>query len=313
MSERAMHRPVLVKEVVEFLVVTEGGTYVDATVGSGGHARAILERAGPKARLLGIDRDEEAIRRCRESLWNFREQIVLVHGNFVQLEKLVAEEGIQDVDGILFDLGVSSEQLEDPERGFSFLKDGPLDMRMDRSQATSAQHLLRNASEAELFRILRDFGQERNARRIARAVVRERAKRPLLRTSDLVQVVGRVVGGSQPPQRIHPATRTFQAIRIAVNDELNCLEQGLAAALAVVRTGARIAVITFHSGEDRVVKHFFARHVGRMESLPGGGCAWRGETPRVRLLSRRPIVPTPQEVLSNPRARSAKLRVVEIA
>ncbi|MCX7590970.1 MAG: 16S rRNA (cytosine(1402)-N(4))-methyltransferase RsmH [Kiritimatiellae bacterium] len=309
--ERQRHRPVLVKEVTDLLVRREGGSFIDATVGSGGHARAILERAGARARLLGIDRDPEAIDRCRQFLSDFRDRCEFVQANFADIREIAMHKGMTDVDGIIFDLGVSSEQLESAERGFSFAKDGPLDMRMDPSEGETAGMLLGRVSEEELFRMLRELGNEPKARQIARAVVRARAGEGLKSTRDLARLVERTTGG-RAAHHIHPATRTFLAIRIAVNAELESLKKGLEASLSLLRKGGRLAVISFHSGEDRIVKQFFLRHVGRMESLPAGGSRLVVETPQLRLVNRRPIVPTEEEVAMNPRARSAKLRIAEV-
>ena len=304
-----MHLAVMVGEVVELLSVGRGGVYIDGTVGSGGHAAAILDAAGPGCRLLGIDRDAEALGRARERLAGRRDACELVRGDFADMAGLASGCGITAVDGILLDLGVSSDQLESAERGFSFEQDGPLDMRMDRSQPTRAADLVNALSEAELKRILREFGEEPRAGGVARRIVSAREASRIETTAELSRLAVRAWGGRRG--RRHPATRTFQALRIAVNRELDSLAAGLAAGLRLLKPGGRMAVISFHSLEDRIVKHAFARHAGRWESLPAGGREWRGEEPAVRRVTRKPVRPSEEEAVRNPRARSAKLRVAE--
>jgi len=303
-----MHLSVMAKEIVDLLVRREGGTFVDGTLGNGGHARAILERAGPAAHLLGLDRDEEALGRAAQTLADRAQQSILVHANFDTLHAVAAAQGITAADGVLLDLGVSSDQLDTAGRGFSFMKDGPLDMRMDRTQAFTAADLVNTWSESELAECIRANGEEPMARRIAAAIVRERTRAPLQTTRALADLVERTVGRRG---RIHPATRTFQAVRMAVNDELGAIERGLEAGLGLLKPGGRMAVITFHSLEDRAVKQCFVRHAGRMEALAAGGEVWRGEEPKVSRVTRKPLVAGEAELAENPRARSAKLRVVE--
>jgi 16S rRNA (cytosine1402-N4)-methyltransferase len=304
-----VHRPVLLNEVVEYMEVKRGGFYIDGTVGSGGHAAAVLEQTGGEGMLLGLDQDVEALERADRKLKPFRGSYRLVHGNLADLEQFCKELGVGPADGILFDLGVSSNQLDSPERGFSFQQDGPLDMRMDRSREPSAESLVNDAPVAELERIIRTLGEERQARRIARAIDRERRKERIQTTGRLALIVEKAVGGRRG--RIHPATRTFQALRMAVNRELECLDAGLRAGLDRLSASGRMLVISFHSLEDRRVKHFFAEHAGRMVSLQAGGERWEGSLPRVRRVTRKPVVATEEEIAENPRARSAKLRVVE--
>ena len=308
-DEASGHVPVLVGEVLERLAVRPGGIYVDGTLGSGGHARAVLERAGPQGVLLGIDRDAEAIARARRNLQGVAGRCVFVKGNFAEVAGIARREGFDRVDGVLLDIGVSSEQLDEPERGFSFRADSALDMRMDRSSGSTAADLIRRLSEEELRSILRDYGEEHRAARIARAIVAARKRMPLATTGELARVVETAAGGRRG--RLHPATRTFQALRIAVNDELDCLERGLVGGLDLLAPGGRLAVISFHSLEDRIVKRFAVRHAGRWESLQAGGRRWHGELPVVALVTRKPVTPSEEEVGRNPRARSAKLRVVE--
>ncbi len=307
-----MHEPVMVREVLDWLRVRPGGVYLDGTFGAGGHARAILERAAPNGIVLGLDRDGEALARadwvadvggcagCR---------LVLAHGNYADMARLARENGIESVDGVLLDAGVSSDQLDAPERGFGFLRDGPLDMRMDRAAGATAADWLNEAPDRELERVFREYGEERMARRIARVVVGERGRRPIRTTGALAELVCRAVG--RRTGRIHPATRVFQALRIAVNDELIHLEAGLKAGLALLKRGGRMVAISFHSLEDRLAKRLFRDHEGRNVSLPAGGSAWEGLEPRVRVLTRKPVVAGATERGVNPRSRSAKLRAVE--
>jgi 16S rRNA (cytosine1402-N4)-methyltransferase len=304
-----MHQPVLMDEVLELLLIKRGGIYIDGTVGGGGHAQAILERIGPDGFLLGIERDEEALRRTETRLANWKKQCVLAHGNYRCMADIAKSRGIDRVDGVLLDLGVSSDQLDSPERGFSFNGEGPLDMRMDNSKGKTAADLVNSMSEAELTSTLREFGEEPHAGRIARAIVRERTVAPITTTVQLADLVARAAGGRRG--RLHPATRTFQALRIKVNDEMGAIKEGLAASAGILKDGGRMAVISFHSLEDRNVKDFFKRHAGRWESLQAGGQRFVVEEPTVRVLTRKPVTPSEKEVESNPRSRSAKLRAAE--
>ena len=297
----AIHRPVMRAEAVRFLAPDRGGIYVDGTVGLGGHAAAILA-AGPEARLIGIDRDPQALRYAAARLAQFGDRVRLVHGNYRDLAEILAGLGIEAIDGFLLDLGLSSLQLDAPERGFSFRADGPLDMRMDPTQKTSAADLVNAASVKELARILRDYGEERFAGRIARAIV---AARPIETTRALAEIVRRAIPRRFHERRIDPATRTFQALRIAVNDELRNLQDGLAAGFAALRPGGVIVVISFHSLEDRIVKRFFRKlATPRYESLAPGPPL----PPQAEVLTKKPLRPSEEEIGENPRARSAKLR-----
>ena len=301
------HKPVLLKETVDALAVKPGGVYVDGTLGRAGHAREMLARAGEGARLVGIDRDEQALFESAELLGK-APGVTLVHGRHGDIARIVRDAGIDAVDGILLDLGVSSPQLDEAGRGFSFRADGPLDMRMDRSRGETAADLVATRSEEELADLLRTLGEEPNARRIAKAIVRARAASPIETTAQLAELVERTVGRSGAH---HPATRTFQAIRMAVNDEMCELERALAGGLELLKPGGRFAVITFESLTDRTVKRFFAAHAGRMVSLQQGGERWEGDLPKVRLATRRAVTASEEEIEENPRARSAKLRAVE--
>lgn len=290
------HTAVLPQAVIELLDPRPGGIYVDATLGGGSHATLLLERAGPGATLLGIDADPAALAAAGERLATLApskppQRIVLAHGNFRGLAALAGEAGIAQADGILFDLGVSSHQLDTPERGFSFNVDAPLDMRLDPAQGPGAADLLNSLPEQELADIFYRYGEERASRRIARWIVERRQKQPFSSTAELASLVSRALGGQRG--RIHPATRTFQALRIAVNGELDSLAAVLPQAVELLAPGGRLAVISFHSLEDRIVKHFI-----------------RGEA-RLRALTKKPLEADEAEVAANPRARSAKLRVAE--
>jgi len=294
------HVPVLVREVVATLEPRPGGAYIDCTVGGGGHAEAILEAAGPSSRLVGIDRDAAALPVARDRLRRFGDRVRLIRGDFRELPRLVSALEPEGFDGILFDLGVSSLQLDDPSRGLSFSMEGPLDMRMDRESGTpSARELLHTLPEENLTRIIREYGEDRWARQIARGIVAARRHGSLETTRDLAAVAARAIPRRFWPRRIHPATRTFQAMRIAVNQELEGLEGALDGAIRLLHAGGRIGVIAFHSLEDRVVKHLF-RRLAAAEAAPG-----------VTIVTRRPMTPSPEERAQNPRARSAKLRVAE--
>jgi len=293
-------------EVLELLGIRPGGTYVDATVGAGGHAALLCAAVGGEGKVVGIDWDPEALRVARERLAEWGDRIVLRRGNFRDMGVILHELGIEVVDGVLMDLGVSSLQLADPRRGFSFRGEGDLDMRMDPSLPRTAAQVLNSADMDELAAIFRELGEVRRPRALARAVVRRRQLAPLRKVGDLVEVVERVMGESGG--RLHPATNVFRALRMAVNDELENLRSGLEEALRVLGPTGRLVVISFHSLEDRLVKDCFRRHEGRRVSLPEGGERLVFEPPRVRVLTRKPLTPGPEELRMNPRARSAKLR-----
>jgi len=283
------HTPVLVREVLHFLSDPGLRLLADATVGMGGHARAFLE-SHAEARVIGIDRDGEGLEAARRNLEGFGDRVRLRHAAFSQLREVLAEADALPVDAVLFDLGVSSPQLDAPERGFSFRHDGPLDMRMDRTQRTTAADLVNRLPERRLGDLIFELGEERSARRVAASIVAERRREPIRTTLHLAEIVRRAVRGRS---RIDAATRTFQALRLAVNEEPAELEAGLRAAADAVRPGGRIVALSFHSGEDRLVKEFF-----------------RGE-PRLVPLTRKPIPCPEEEARENPRARSARLRAAE--
>ena len=305
-----LHVPVLLEETVSRLVTAPGGWYLDATAGAGGHASALLAAAGLDARLLVLDRDGRALELARAALAPFGGRAVLERANFSEMAAAAARCGVRGFRGILMDLGVSSMQLDEAARGFSFREEAPLDMRMDDRQELTAAELLRRLAPEELAQVLRRYGEEPMAKRIARAVGEALARgEPLETTTQLAALVERAKGGRRG--RIHPATQTFQALRIAVNGELEALEQALPAALDLLEPGGRLAVISFHSLEDRMVKQFMTAHEGRMESLARGGARWSGTLPRARRVARKPVTPSEEEVRRNPRSRTAKLRVLE--
>ncbi|ACB94334.1 16S rRNA (cytosine(1402)-N(4))-methyltransferase RsmH [Beijerinckia indica] len=300
----ARHVPVLREEVVAALDCKKGGFYLDATFGAGGYTRALL--AEPETHVLAIDRDPEAIAAGRALEAESAGRLILAHGRFSTLADIAAAEGIPAFDGIVFDIGVSSMQLDQPERGFSFRGEGPLDMRME-SRGPSAADLVNTADEQRLADIFYYFGEERASRRIARAIVTDRAHTPFTTTRQLAELIARVNPGK--PGDIHPATRVFQALRIAVNEELLELVRALAAAEALLREGGRLVVVTFHSLEDRIVKQFLAARSGRGQAvsrpLPGEPAL---APPTFILPGKQPVLPSPEEIAVNPRARSAKLR-----
>lgn len=311
-SPGAPHRPVLLRESLEALRPVPGATIVDATVGPGGHTEALLESVGPTGRVIGIDRDPSALAFARVRLERFRDRFVTIHGDHRDLVALLHRADVVVVDGVLGDLGISSRQLDDASRGFAFSTDGPLDMRMDpESGGPSAADLVTNLDAHALREIIATWGEERLAARIARAIVRDREKQPFLTTGALAALIERVAGPAARRFRIHPATRTFQALRIAVNREIEGIPAFVNGAASILRRGGRLAVISFHSLEDRAVKtamHALAHRCVCPPALPVCGC---GRENVVRAVTSRPIVPGPDETASNPRARSAKLRVVE--
>lgn len=305
------HKPVLVREVIDSLQCRAGAVYVDGTLGGGGHAFEILKNSAPDGRLIGIDADGDALREAQKRLSPFRGRAILVKGNFADMENTLSGMNIDKVEGILLDLGVSSHQLDTAERGFSFTLDAPLDMRMDRNRGPSAYDLIHTLSEEELGELIRRFGEERVAGRIARAIVRRRAVSPIRTTADLAGVVTAASPGIRGRSRIHPATRTFQALRIAVNDELTHLQRAIAGGMKRLKPGGRLCVISFHSLEDRIVKNAFrAGEKGCIcpPDLPICAC---GRKPIMKVVTHRPIVPGQDEIRDNPRARSAKLRTAE--
>ena len=309
--ETFRHLSVLPDEVIQLLNPRQGGVYLDGTLGGGGHAGQILERCTPGGLLIGMDQDEQALQAASRRLADFGTAARLVHGNFGELERHLERLGITALDGFILDLGVSSHQLDSAVRGFSFQQDAPLDMRMDTGRGETAADLLNDLPEPELERIIRDFGEERWAKRIAAFIARARQETPFVTTLQLVDIVKGAVPKAKWDERIHPATRTFQAIRIAVNHELENLEKGLRAALDRLKPDGRGVVISFHSLEDRIVKHIFREYATGCtcpRNFPVCAC---NNKPRVRVLTGRPVTASRQEIEANPRSRSAKLRAVE--
>ena len=306
----AKHVSVLLKEAVDALAVRPGGRYIDGTLGRAGHSIEIARRGGT---VLGIDRDGQALEEVASSAaareWIDSGKLETVKGVHGDIAGIAREKGWNCIDGILLDLGVSSPQLDEAGRGFSFVRNGPLDMRMDRSRGMTAADLVNGESEEYLEGIFRDYGDERQARRIARWIGTARKSRPFATTKDLADGIEKLVGRHGAH---HPATRVFQALRMAVNDETGELERALSGGIGVLAPGGRFVVITFESVTDRIVKKFFAGHVGRMVSLPQGGERWEGSAPRARAVLRKAARASEEETVSNPRARSAKLRAIEI-
>ena len=306
----AYHESVMKNEVLHYLNVHMEGVIVDGTLGDGGHTEFILKNTAPEIRVFAIDRDRSAIERARERLSPFRDRVTLAYGNLGDLKSLAVQNGIIRIVGLLMDLGVSSPQLDPPGRGFSIQHDGPLDMRMDLSQKTSAADLLKKLSDAELIAIFKNFGEERYSKRIVRAIRKEQAERPITTTGQLSRIVAKVMA-SPRHTRIHPATRTFQALRIAVNDELEQLKLALQDVIGLLNSTARLVVISFHSLEDRIVKTFFRDEQKGCSCPPKIPMCICGRTQTLKILTRKPIVPSEEEVARNPRSISAKLRVAE--
>ncbi len=309
--EATIHTPVMPRELVEWLAPHAGGRYVDGTLGGAGHTALLLEASAPDGSVLGIDADAHALERAEAWLADAVSagRLVLRQGNFARMAQFARDAELAPVDGVLLDLGLSSDQLADRARGFSFATDAPLDMRFDTSRGVSAADLVNTLDERELADLLYHYGEERRSRQIARRIFAAREQAPITRTGELARLASAGVQGR--PGGISPATRTFQALRIAVNDELGSLEVALPAALEILKPGGRLAVISFHSLEDRIVKHYFqAEEKGCVcpPELPECVC---GRVPRLRILTRHPLVPSEDERAENPRARSAKLRVAE--
>ena len=307
------HEPVLVEEVVTALAAAPGSLQIDATVGGGGHTERVLAATDPDGRLLGLDADEAAIARVRARLEpRFGERLVLRQANFRELGTVAPDAGFDVVDGCLFDLGLSSFQLADVDRGFSFRAEGPLDMRFDTTRGVPAAELLETLDAAELTALFRRYGEEPFAGRIARAIVEDRRGSPVRTAQELASLIERVAPSRAPGRRrVHPATRVFQALRIAVNEELEALQGGLAAALDLLRPGGRLVVLSYHSLEDRIVKRFFQAERRGCTCPPELPICVCGRLPRLRLVTPKGIVPAAAEIAANPRARSARLRAAE--
>lgn len=307
-----LHRPVLLTELLDALAIQPNGTYVDANLGGGGHAEAVLEASGPRGRLLGIDADGGAIAKSRARLARFGDRLSTFHGSSAHLSRSITEAGFGEIDGAYFDLGLSSDQLVDRERGFGIRAGGLLDLRFDTRTGESAAELLAQASSADLEQIFREYGEEPHAAKIARAIVAVRGSTPITTAEQLAALVEESVPKRYgPPSRIHPATRVFQALRIAVNDELTALSTALAAAIAALRVGGRVVVLTYHSLEDRIVKQAFAAAARRCVCPPRVPVCVCANQATLRLITRHPITATEDEIAANPRSRSAKLRAAE--
>ena len=309
MAHDTRHKPVLLSETISALAVKPDGVYIDGTLGRAGHTREILALGG---KVLGIDRDDQALEEVAKIVGGEPEifaNLSVAKGRHGDLKRLADEKGWKKVDGILLDLGVSSPQLDEAGRGFSFLRDGPLDMRMDRAGGVSAADIVNEEDAGELAKIFRDLGEEPHAGRIAKAIAAARAKKRFETTLELAGFIERLIGRRGGH---HPATRVFQALRMAVNDEMGELERALEDGISILKPGGRFAVITFESLTDRVVKRFFAAHVGKMVSLQQGGEKWEGALPRAVAVTRKAVKAAEEELNLNPRSRSAKLRVIEV-
>ena len=306
MEETPAHQPVLYNEIIHFLEPHRSGRYVDGTIGAGGHARGILDASSPDGLLLGLDVDTTALQIARKKLESYQDRVFLVHSSFKNLSSQLNAMGWQMVDGILLDLGLSSMQLDIPERGFSFMKDADLDMRFNQRNPLSAKDLVNNLPEGELADLLYRFGEERRSRQVAKAIVNAR---PIGSTVELANIVASATRSGKPGR--HPATRSFQALRIAVNDELVVLEETLPQAIRSLKPEGRLAVIAYHSLEDRIVKHYFRQESQDCICPPEQVVCNCGHEARVKVVTKRPIRPQAEEINRNSRARSARLRVVE--
>ena len=304
------HESIMKNEVLRYLNIHMEGVIVDGTLGDGGHTEFILKNTGPKIKLLGIDRDRSAIERARIRLRPFKDRLTLVHGSMENLQELAERSGVKKISGLLFDFGVSSLQLDTPERGFSIKNNGPLDMRMDSSQITTAANLLENLNDEDLIFIIKNFGEERFAKKIVHDIRKEQKKNPITSTFHLSKIISSVVK-SPKKSRIHPATKTFQALRIAVNNELEQIKTALKNAIHLLDNSARIVAISFHSLEDRIVKTFFREEEKGCVCQPKTPICICGKKQTLKILTRRPICPSEKEVVLNPRSVSAKLRVAE--
>jgi len=308
-QNQGFHLPVLLAETLERLLVHPGGIYLDATLGEGGHSSGLLQLSTPEGRVLGIDRDPRSFARAADRLERFGDRFIPLQGSYTQMVAMANQHGFDRVDGVLMDLGLSSRQLDTPGYGFSFQTDEPLDMRFDPNGPLSADDVVNNYSEEDLANVIFEYGEEPRSRRIARAIVRNR---PVNSTGQLASLVASAIGPSpRQGRRVHPATRTFQALRIEVNDELTNVEAGLSAAIELLAPSGRLAVISYHSLEDRIVKTFLQRESSMCICPPGFPVCVCEHEPTVNLVNRRVIKPTPEEVTGNPRSRSARMRVAE--
>ncbi len=307
----AYHMPVLLEEAIHHLRCRPGGIFVDGTVGGGGHAQRILETTEPDGLLIGLDRDDDALRESENHLTSFGARKILRKANFSDIADILSDLGIKKVDGILLDLGVSSHQLDTPARGFSFSTDELLDMRMDQTQEISAYEFVNESSEQELRQVIWEYGEEPMARRIARAIVRERRRNPIRTTLHLADTILGALPSARHKGRIHPATKTFQALRIRVNDELNSLRKAIDSGVDLLNIGGRFTIISFHSLEDRIVKNAFRSWEKTCSCPPDMPVCTCRRQKKLKVLTAKPISPASQEIATNPRARSARLRAAE--
>lgn len=306
------HVPIMVRECMDALDPERGGIYVDCTAGGGGHSFEIAKRLPDGSRLICLDRDDAALAACKERLREFSHKVTIVKSNFENVSSVLDSLGIDEIDGIMWDLGVSSYQLDEPSRGFSYMNDAPLDMRMDSSAGKSAADVVNGYAETDLRRIISDYGEEKFASSIAKNIVASRSERPIETTLELAEIISRSIPAkARHKEAQHPAKRTFQAIRIEVNGELDVIEPSLRGAVSRLRSGGRAAVITFHSGEDRIVKQIFKSLENPCECPRDFPVCVCGKKPQIKLLSKKPIAPSENEISVNPRARSAKLRAAE--
>ena len=307
-SGNERHTPVMAEEVKKFLITNPNGVYIDGTIGGGGHAEVLLDALTDKALYIGIDKDATAIEYCKKRFKDSTSTVELCKGNFSMMNEIAEQMGVKGVDGVLLDLGVSSAQIDSPDRGFSYSSDGPLDMRMDQDSHISAAKLIKSLSERELADLIYEFGEERHSRKIASAIINFQKKSSIETTSDLSSIVKRVIMGSKKTKSL---ARVFQAIRIAVNDELSSLEEGLTAAVGLLNKGGRIVVLSYHSLEDRIVKNQLRDMSKSRIEAPETPIGYREQEKRLNLLTKNVIKPTKSEIESNPRSRSARLRAAE--
>ena len=305
------HKSVLLHETIDSLQVKPDGIYVDGTLGGGGHAYELCGRLGPEGRLVGIDQDEDAIAAAAKRLAPYQDQVAIVRSNYEQMDEVLDELGIGKVDGIYLDLGVSSFQFDTAERGFSYREDAPLDMRMDRRQELTAADVVESYEEEELVRIIRDYGEEKFARQIARRIVKRRQEAPIATTGELAEIIKEAIPLKMRAVGGHPARRTFQALRIEVNRELEVLEKSVDRMIGRLKPGGRISIITFHSLEDRIVKNRFRENENPCICPPDFPVCMCGRKSKGKIVTRRPVVPTAEEIEENKRCRSAKLRTFE--
>lgn len=306
------HKSVLLKETIENLNIKPDGIYVDGTLGGGGHAYEVCKRLSSKGRFIGIDQDEDAIKAATRRLMEFEDKVKIIRSNYCDMREALAEAGVFKVDGIVLDLGVSSYQLDDPERGFTYrVEDAPLDMRMDRRQEFTAKELINTYSEMELYRIIRDYGEDKFAKNIAKHIVAARAEKPIETTGELTEIIKAAIPAKIRMNAGHPAKRTFQAIRIELNKELEVLQNSLEDMIDLLQPGGRICIITFHSLEDRIVKSIYKKSENPCTCPSDFPVCVCGKKPLGRVITRKPVLPTEEELEYNSRAKSAKLRVFE--